>query len=133
MAEARGGARPAKAPSGGFRADLAAAGGIPVEVPAESGSEPRLPTESDLEEAAKGGPELLDQTLASFVLEYRAAPPGSPVKQRWGALILKGNDDRRKMTPPARPDPNEAPDLMAAARRARDTLHNLIETSPEDR
>jgi hypothetical protein len=131
MAEARGGPVLARGPSRSFSADLSAA------VDAEQASSPpvpdsgALPTEADIEEAAKGGPSTIDEMLVSFVASYRNAPEGL-IRQRWGALILKGIYDRRKATPPERPDPNDAPDLIAAAKRARAMLHTLLETSPEE-
>jgi hypothetical protein len=40
-------------------------------------------------------------------------------------------EHRRKAAPPPRADPNESPDMVAAAKRAREMLHRLIVTSPE--
>jgi hypothetical protein len=36
-------------------------------------------------------------------------------------------DRIRKSAPPVREDPNEAPDMIAAAKRARDVLHALVD------
>lgn len=130
MAEVRGGPLLARGPATSFAADLA--GAVEADDPggASMPDDGSLPTEADIEEAAKGGPSTIDEMLVSFVAAYRRAPAG-PVKQRWGALILKGIDDRRKATPPEKPDPNDALDLVAAAKRARAALHTLIDTSPE--
>ena len=128
MAESRGSPAPR---GGGFAAGRAREGGPPADAPTPPASGGDMPTEEDIEEAARGGASTLDSMLTSCVAAFRATEPG-PIKQRWGALILRGLDDRRKATPPERPDPNEAPDMMAAARRARAMLHHLIDTSPEE-
>jgi hypothetical protein len=51
---------------------------------------------------------------------------------RCEALKISALEAKRKAAPPEVPDPNEAIDMIAAAKRARDTLHRLIVTSPED-
>lgn len=38
-------------------------------------------------------------------------------------------EHRRKAAPPPRVDPNEHPDMVAAARRARESLHKLVESA----
>lgn len=40
-------------------------------------------------------------------------------------------EHRRKAAPPPKSDPNEHPDMIAAARRAREALHKLIASSAE--
>jgi len=51
--------------------------------------------------------------------------------QGWARVALAAMTERRKATPPPKTDPNELPDMVAAARRARETLHKLVMTSPE--
>ncbi len=40
-------------------------------------------------------------------------------------------EHKRKAAPPAPPDPNQNPDFVEAARRARERLHKLIDTATE--
>jgi hypothetical protein len=127
-------AAPRAAAPSGFAQGLAESGGPPLPT-VQSPSPPdadQLPTEADLEEAAKGGPEMIDEMLASFVREYRASPAG-PVKQRWGALILKGNDDRRKLTPPDVPDPNDAPDMVRLGSEVEARFLKMVDMVLEER
>lgn len=127
MAEVRAGTAPGPATS--FSADLAGAmGAAPPEVPAEADSDAELPTDKDLEEAGRGGPEAIDQMLASFVAQYEATPPG-PLKKGWGGLVKDTLKEKRTGTPPV---PKEELDLVAAANRARAQLHVLVDTSPEE-
>lgn len=46
-----------------------------------------------------------------------------------GRLVVMLLDAKRKATPVAAPDLNERPDMVAAARRARETLHKLVESA----
>lgn len=46
-----------------------------------------------------------------------------------GRLVVMLLDAKRKATPPAPPDPNERPDMIAAAQRARDALHKLVDSA----
>ena len=51
--------------------------------------------------------------------------------QGWARVELAAMTERRKAAPPPVADPNEHPDMLEAAKRARKRLHDLIETSPE--
>ncbi len=46
-----------------------------------------------------------------------------------GRLVATLLEHRRKATPDPKPDPNEHPDMVAAAKRAREDLHTLISTA----
>ena len=43
-----------------------------------------------------------------------------------GRLVTSISEAIRKATPPPEADPNESPDMRAAAKRARDTLHRIV-------
>jgi len=128
MAEVRSGAA-APGPARSFSADLAAIS-VPSDPagPSEGDLDGGIPTDEELEEAGRGGPEAIDQMLASFRAQYDETPPG-PLKKGWGALVKDTLKEKRTGTPPA---PKEELDLVAAAKRARAQLHVLIDTSPED-
>ena len=82
----------------------------------------------------RAGPaDELEELLASVrrlarMAEAEANLSGVATLGRLTTAIL---DLKRKAAPPERPDANEHPDMVAAARRAREALHRLIDTSPE--
>lgn len=135
LAERRGSVV-ARGPAPSFAADLAVlakADEPPPDAPPapDSDGDLGLPTQADIEEASRGGPEAIDQMLASFLAQYQETPAG-PLKKSWGALIKDTLREKRTGAPPAKVDPNAALDILEGAKRCRAMLHTLTETSPEE-
>ena len=104
----------------------------PPELPAPAGSpptaDPPLPSSPDaipeglsldmlhrLRAKADGAAQhaLAQQDLATFAA--------------MGRLVTGLSEAIRKATPPEKPDPEDSPDMIAAATRARETLHKLVD------
>ena len=122
----------------GFAAGLAAAGGAPSEpAPTPPPSQPEdLPTEEDIEAAVLAGPEAIARALADIEAGYRRAALGEneAVTARWGSLRLQALALQAKATPPAPPDPNDAPDMVAlggeVVGRLLKAIDLVVETMP---
>ena len=126
MRELRGKVRAAKRPR------LAAPPGEGKVAP----SAPPPPSSPDPpEEAAPSGLALeeYDALIRHYEDLSRAAlgAGDESAAQGWARVALQHRVERRKAEPPPKQDPNERPDMVAAARRGREALHKLIVTSPE--
>lgn len=102
--------------------------------------EPDLPVESDtledppLPTNAEEIPEGLSLALL-YRLRAKAEAAGEHALKRkdlatfgaMGRLVTAVSEAIRKATPPAPPDPNEHPDMLALAERVRKDLHELLD------
>ena len=115
MREVRGHvATPRSASPPSFARELAAAGGAPPIPPPVETSE-ALPTEADIEAATAEGPMAAEALLARIVRLGQAAETQGNLAVV-GQLIsreIQARDLIRKLTPPEKPDPNDAVDMVA--------------------
>jgi DNA-binding XRE family transcriptional regulator len=96
---------------------------------------PTPPTESvpELSEASLEGADMstVDKYIALVDKAVKAAeakgdfPSMASLMTKLVALL----EHKRKAAPPPPPDPNANPDMIEAARRARERLHHLIKTA----
>jgi hypothetical protein len=92
------------------------------------------PLPDDPEEIPEGTDlQTLDWWLQLAARKGRAAERTEnwPAMAQMGRLSAALFEAKRKATPPEVPDPNEHPDMVAAAKRAREQLHKLVESSVE--
>jgi hypothetical protein len=75
--------------------------------------------------------EQLDGWLKRAEREARAAETRGDIETLAKMVRLAGTllEQKRKATPPPKRDPDENPDMITAARRAREKLHKLIESA----
>jgi len=78
--------------------------------------------------------ELVDKWIAKLEAAGEVAESEGDLKTfaTLAAKLVTLLEHRRKAAPPPVADPNEHPDMVEAAKRARKRLHDLIETSPEE-
>jgi hypothetical protein len=102
-------------------------------------SAPPIPVESTPEAMPEDVPaglpvEAYDEMIERAKRNMQAAENDDEhtAAQGWARVALVAMTERRKATPPPKTDPNEMPDMIAAAKRAREALHKLIVTSPEE-
>jgi len=73
----------------------------------------------------------LDTWLAIAQRQAKAAEGRGDVENlsKYVRLATMIMDQKRKLAPPPKQDPNEQPDMVAAAKRAREMLHALIDSA----
>jgi transposase-like protein len=79
--------------------------------------------------------ELVNKWIAKVEAAAEAAESEGDLKTfaTIAAKLVTLLEHRRKAAPPPVADPNEHPDMVEAAKRARKRLHDLIVTSPEEK
>lgn len=110
-----------------FAHDLSAAGGAPSDPSGEPEGADGLPaTDEDIERADAG---TLDRWLARAEAAGRtaAAQGNLPAIGQMGRLAVTLQEAKRKATPPAAPDPNDAPDMRLLGAQVAERLHKMVD------
>lgn len=104
------------------------------------GSDPSKPAQPVKCEPATAAPPVDVDTadpseIGRMIAEVKSAADAAKANGNLGAYaslmsrLVALLEHQRKVTPAQPPDPNEHPDMIAAAKRARDRLHALIESA----